>query len=567
MSSQSSTQKLHQIILNFYTKTAQCIVATRCTNTVSQGKVNRWFNTDATDSEDLKEDLRPWKQSLLSCFGQTTPSFPTLVVEIYLDVAQFPVTGIDSKPRLDVRQKDRDGYGVVRRSVDLMDGSRAQRLLLETWQLTLTRGSLENVSETLPALYKRCSAFFQLLQSKLTTMPAHLCQANYSKTGLPVGYRLGTVRFMQGQGGDYGRELGLDEPLGAVDVDEFRFSGIETPMGTFNLHTVYRISTDFVLANTEARPWAQLSMPSVTSLPPIWPQRSRIASGGSISSSTSFSRIQRTDSSHDRALERANTLDKQGWDRAAGSLERQSSFDRKVIEQSMYDDAVPIEDEHWQPKEVELDILSSSRNPKASMAIPKTRIHGDVRGTPSPSQSSMYYSASMPISSQAHQINRPRPSVDRDQEDLAHFLTSIERRQRVLRQGEESSPSSILGQSFASMERSALDKFHAMRNSIDGLEREIELAMEQSIRVTRRPSQTSVASSPSSYHSANAIPAFRPSSVPKYGSPRFGSSPLTRPPLSAEEDAPKRYTFSQNVNRDKDDSDVFRMSGHFDEAL
>jgi len=125
-SSYSSTSpiqpnKSEQVTQNFYTKFAQIILQSRID--VSPGKLNKWFNLELDDSDDLRNELKFWK-------AQAASSAQPLVINVYLDVSQMDT---------DKQVLTLNGITVDLDALRTVDGegnlSAKTAILLETWQL------------------------------------------------------------------------------------------------------------------------------------------------------------------------------------------------------------------------------------------------------------------------------------------------------------------------------------------------------------------------------------------------------------------------------------------------
>jgi hypothetical protein len=122
--------KADQLSQQFYSKTAQIIVQSRI-QMDANGKRNKWFNLELEDYEVLREELKFWKGQL--SIQQTPP----LIVEIFLDISQIPTNQslVLTDPTSGRRQR------ISTESLTSTDHNgttfRKERILLETWQLTL----------------------------------------------------------------------------------------------------------------------------------------------------------------------------------------------------------------------------------------------------------------------------------------------------------------------------------------------------------------------------------------------------------------------------------------------
>jgi hypothetical protein len=127
-----SKSKADQLSQQFYSKTAQILVQSRLQSENSNGKRNKWFNLELEDYEPLREELKFWKGQLLS-----TQQAPPLIVDIFLDISNLPsnlsliLTDSTTGRRHRIKGEDLmviDAHGIPQRK---------ERILLETWQLSL----------------------------------------------------------------------------------------------------------------------------------------------------------------------------------------------------------------------------------------------------------------------------------------------------------------------------------------------------------------------------------------------------------------------------------------------
>ena len=122
--------KADSLSLQFISKTAQIIVQSRLKG--SGSKRNKWFNLELDDYDQLREELKFWKGQLQSS------STPPLILQIYLDISKLQSTdtlllaSAKTGRRTRINNSDLeflDHNNVVRRK---------DKILLETWQLTLS---------------------------------------------------------------------------------------------------------------------------------------------------------------------------------------------------------------------------------------------------------------------------------------------------------------------------------------------------------------------------------------------------------------------------------------------
>ncbi|KAJ3412776.1 autophagy protein 13 [Chytridiales sp. JEL 0842] len=234
-------------------------------------KSNKWFNLETPDVEPLRSELKYWRAQVVapspssntspisaqsqSASGGAPPSPPPpLIIDLYLDISDLTSSHVLLlKDEISLRRQkigsehlqalDPAAGGVVKK----------KRILLETWQLTLSH-PVPNPPPEVPIMYKKCAMFFRSLYSFTRILPAFrlfrkLKKALGPTTPLKIGYRLSTSRFMPLD------EAGLDLLHSSGDmrrgISEYSFGGIDTSHGVFNLHVTYRTECDFTVDETE----------------------------------------------------------------------------------------------------------------------------------------------------------------------------------------------------------------------------------------------------------------------------------------------------------------------------
>jgi hypothetical protein len=124
--------KADQLAQQFFSKSAQMIVQSRLMIESLNGKRNKWFNIELEDYDPLREELKFWKGQLLS-----TQQAPPLTVEVLLDISQLStnqhllLTDQKTGRRHRIRSEDLMGTDQLGNPI------RKEKILLETWQLTL----------------------------------------------------------------------------------------------------------------------------------------------------------------------------------------------------------------------------------------------------------------------------------------------------------------------------------------------------------------------------------------------------------------------------------------------
>ena len=129
----TKTNKTDALVQQFYGKVAQIIVQSRVSSSsISKQKTNKWFNLELPEHERLKEQLKFWKGQLSS-----TAQAPPLIIDIFLDISQLDNQALVLKhhangTRFKIPPEQLIGQDSIGRSIT------KQRILLETWQLTLS---------------------------------------------------------------------------------------------------------------------------------------------------------------------------------------------------------------------------------------------------------------------------------------------------------------------------------------------------------------------------------------------------------------------------------------------
>ncbi|KAI8923105.1 autophagy-related protein 13-domain-containing protein [Entophlyctis helioformis] len=270
--------KTDQLLQNFYAKTAQVIVQSRLapagasnTGPGSAGagesasasslepvardgggsakarKANKWFNLEMDDVDPLREEMRFWKQQIAN-----TSQSPPLIIDIFLDLSSLTSAHHLMLKNTATMQRFRIGKELLTGSDDIGRPTRKTKILLETWQLSLSH-TIPSQPPELPIVYKKSIVFFRALSSMLRLIPAYrLCRRarRTRQSPLSVSYRISTSRA------SHPDEAGLDQLHLGSDmwhgISEYSFGSVDTPLGMFNLHVAYRLECDFSVDSPEA---------------------------------------------------------------------------------------------------------------------------------------------------------------------------------------------------------------------------------------------------------------------------------------------------------------------------
>ncbi|KAI9106197.1 autophagy-related protein 13-domain-containing protein [Phlyctochytrium arcticum] len=252
-SSRMGAGRAEQIIQNVYSKVAQVVVQSRVTeyalNPNSSGrKLNKWFNLETLDIDNLKEELKFWRAHSVS-----SAQPPPLMIDVFLDLSGL-TPGQSLMLRNETTQRrQRIGHDQLQ-SVDPVTGNPIEQkaVLLESWVLTLSH-PIPSQPPDLPIVYKKSVALFRSLYSYVRLMPTYRLHRRIlrQRTGpLRIGYRLSTSRMMPID------EAGLDQLHSSGDMRrglaECNFGSIDTPFGVFNLHVNYRLECNFSVEDPDA---------------------------------------------------------------------------------------------------------------------------------------------------------------------------------------------------------------------------------------------------------------------------------------------------------------------------
>ncbi|KAI7906082.1 autophagy-related protein 13-domain-containing protein [Cokeromyces recurvatus] len=256
-SNNTRNSKLDQIIQNFYTKTAQIIIQSRCTTNEarygkkasykgsSSKKLNKWFNVATEDVEILREDLKYWRNMAVQTTAYKEP--PPMIIDIYLNTSK-----LSFNPSLVVAD-DNLRWGYVELKSQITD-THIDRILIESWELTLNH-PFPDYPVDLPNLYKKCIVFFRSLHTITRLLPGYdlyrkLYNANDSSNLLSIGYRLSSSTAQKNNS-----EIPIESSILESDARKptklYEFSEIVTPIGIFKLHVNYRRNCDFRIEDTE----------------------------------------------------------------------------------------------------------------------------------------------------------------------------------------------------------------------------------------------------------------------------------------------------------------------------
>ncbi|KAH6576560.1 hypothetical protein BSLG_000363 [Batrachochytrium salamandrivorans] len=174
-----------------------------------------------------------------------------LTLETYLDISDIPLACHLLLRNSTSRKTLRIGKELLTGLDSVGRPIRKTKIILESWQLSLSH-AIPTQPPDLPVVYKKSIVFFRSLYSMLRLMPAYrLCRKLRTSKDLPFSlmYRVSTSRA------SYHDDVGLDQLHAGNDIrqglSEHNFSSIESPLGIINLHVAYRVECDFSIGSPE----------------------------------------------------------------------------------------------------------------------------------------------------------------------------------------------------------------------------------------------------------------------------------------------------------------------------
>ncbi|KAJ3081836.1 autophagy protein 13 [Physocladia obscura] len=214
-----------QIVQQLFAKAAGLIVAARTgseseSQSASSAKLkpiskpNKWFNIESFDRDPLRSELKFWKSQLAALSPTNSQSFrqqpsqqqqqqqqqlQPFFLDIYLDISQLSGSSqsLVLKDEISTRRQRFPPSALVGQSVDPITGTifdvKKQRILLESWQLTLLPHPPNSVTAPpeIPIMYKKCVIFIRALYSYLRLLPAHRLFRRLEKERLKQVAKLG----------------------------------------------------------------------------------------------------------------------------------------------------------------------------------------------------------------------------------------------------------------------------------------------------------------------------------------------------------------------------------------
>ena len=252
--------RLNQVIRNFHTKAALIILHSRVdlkpaySKGTDNHRVNRWFNIELEETEDYKDDIRPWKTCDLK---DDRP--PPLVVEIFISIDT-----LNKGQRLVLRDEEGKRWDVksaLESSSDVKAGKRRatadNEVVLERWLIELgdpTTGLPPDMGALLPIVYKKSIVLFRSLYTYCNFLPAFKLsrKVNRGRSGgiVKLNYRVLDGRHSPLRSQTDSLSLRFCDTSAPV-ASEYNFGVTDSPAGPFSVSVVYRQNCEFQIDSSE----------------------------------------------------------------------------------------------------------------------------------------------------------------------------------------------------------------------------------------------------------------------------------------------------------------------------
>lgn len=252
--------RLNQVIRNFHTKAALIILHSRVNLKPAYSKgtdtrrVNKWFNIELDETEDYKDDIRPWKTCDLK---EERP--PPLVIEIYINLDT-----LNQGQRLVLLDEDGKRWDVktaLESFSDVRTGKRRampdHELVVERWNIELgdqTNALPSDMANLLPLVYKKSIVLFRSLFTYCNFLPAFKLSRKLNRgrsSGMvKLNYRIIDPRQSPVRPPTDSLSIPLCESSGSVS-SEYSFGVTESPAGPFSVSVAYRQNCDFQIDSSE----------------------------------------------------------------------------------------------------------------------------------------------------------------------------------------------------------------------------------------------------------------------------------------------------------------------------
>ncbi|CAG8580424.1 3119_t:CDS:2 [Paraglomus brasilianum] len=215
------------------------------------------FNLELEDSDIYREDIKYWRMTAVSTQSPPQP----MTIQFYLDITDLAQDQIlvladefYGRHRVTVEEIDEDGRG-----------RRKDRIMLESWTLTLSQPTPDSQAE-LPIVYKKSITFFRSLYAYVRLLPMYGLFKRLSMKltqSMKIGHRFvlpnantrdDGERVVRSEKG-IGKDVPIIDKMTGTVASEYQFTPIETPLGVFSLEVIYRNNCDFYIDDdSEASP-------------------------------------------------------------------------------------------------------------------------------------------------------------------------------------------------------------------------------------------------------------------------------------------------------------------------
>ncbi|KAJ4329949.1 autophagy protein 13 [Didymella glomerata] len=251
---QRNSQKVNQVIQNFFTKAALTIISSRVIlpqafNTSGGIRQNKWFNVVLDDSDEVQQQLAEWK-TMDAMAGDHAP----LCIEIYLDTK-----ALGHKQSLVIRDDDGKRWDVSRALDNASSGrsAKATQVLLERW--TISVGDKSSVHPTelndpLPNVYKKAVVLFRALYTYIRFIPAFkyykiVAKQPANSPALKLAYRITNGDSKSPHPDTLNLPLyQSDEPV----IERQDFEPSHSPVGPLRISVQYRTNCEFTVEDSES---------------------------------------------------------------------------------------------------------------------------------------------------------------------------------------------------------------------------------------------------------------------------------------------------------------------------
>ncbi|KAF5092573.1 hypothetical protein D0Z00_004514 [Geotrichum galactomycetum] len=269
MSKEAKT-KITQVIRQFFAKAALVISESRVVSTkvikdpaLNTPLVNKWFNLELDESEEIRESLRLWKSIE---FPSEVPP-PPLVVETYLDLRD-----LGSKHNIYLTTHDTDGNDVLggssgatgpaEKQFKVTQGGKRTEIVLERWivqfippddaSADLVNWDDKDLQPT--AIYKQAATLIRSLYTYAQILPVWTLRKKLNRSKLTVPpLRIGCRVLDGSQRLTSKGRIGLTKKLtdSLEELDSIYFPVLKTPFGSIKMSASHRVECDFSILDTE----------------------------------------------------------------------------------------------------------------------------------------------------------------------------------------------------------------------------------------------------------------------------------------------------------------------------